>query len=320
MSRATKPYAQLKGLDALFGGDASSTPVKPTEVKLSSIRLTFSFAPNQAPLRHQYDREEIQGWVDSDLRPNGIHTPILLRPHPVEPELFELIDGMTRYIAATEFLGCETISAVVKDLTDEQAFKVAASSTANRKKFTPLEYLDHALFLLSGEFQLATDDVCKLLYRLNNQSKKDNHIDMVKSEEEAESKEFERVEGVFAFLGQTTWKSFVSNYLPVLKLPPELLAAVRKGDLEYSKAISLSRVKDAQDQAQLLEQVTTEGLSSSELKERVALSKDQKEPVPEIRKRLDAAVKGVKKGKIWNDPSKSQQLNRLIDQIEALLG
>lgn len=319
MSRATKPYSQLKGLDALFGEDVSSPSVKPTEVKLSSIQLTFSFAPNQAPLRHQYDRREIENWVDSDLRHNGIHTPILLRPHPLTPGFFELIDGMTRYIAATEFLGYEAISAVVMDLTDEQAYRVATSSTANRKKFTPLEYLDHALFLLSQEFQLATDDVCRLLYRLNNQSKKANHIDMVKSEEEAESNEFGRVEGVFAFLGQTTWRSFVSNYLPVLKLPPELLAAVRKGDLEYSKAISLSRVKDAQDQAQLLEQATTEGLSSSELKERVALSKDQKEPIPEIRKRLDAAVKGVKKGKIWNDPSKSQQLNRLIDQIEALV-
>ncbi|WP_199247625.1 hypothetical protein [[Phormidium] sp. ETS-05] len=38
------------------------------------------------------------------------------------------------------------------------------------------------------------------------------------------------------FLGGMFWDYFVINRLPLLKLPPEILQALRRGEIQYKKA------------------------------------------------------------------------------------
>ena len=293
---------------------------QPTAVKLSQIKLTFSFTPNQAPLRHYYDRTAIKAWVEADLKVNGIHQPILLRPHPSGvPHEYELVDGLTRYIATEEFLQLDTIQAVIRTLDDAQAYRAATASNTNRAGFTALEYLDHALSLLGQQLSMSPKEVKSLLYRFNNESKKKgaNHIDM------SSDPQLQIVTSVFDFLGQTTWRSFVANYLPLSNLPEPLAQAIRSGKIDYSKGIDLSRLKDEEAQTELLKLAIACGLSRDEIQQRVrelqsSPTKQAGEPKP-LLTRLTQATKKAKQSKLWEDQTKVQTFERLMTQLEDLL-
>ncbi|MBZ8183072.1 MAG: hypothetical protein SAL07_13520 [Oscillatoria sp. PMC 1051.18] len=64
--------------------------------------------------------------------------------------------------------------------------------------------------------------------------------------------EIEVIEETFASLGLMGWRSFVQNRLPLLKLPDQILEALQKGQLEYTKARAIARVKDEAQRERLL--------------------------------------------------------------------
>ena len=49
------------------------------------------------------------------------------------------------------------------------------------------------------------------------------------------------VETIFTGLGLMSLESFVSNRLPLLKLPEEILEALRQGKIEYTKAKAIAK-------------------------------------------------------------------------------
>ncbi|MBG1261989.1 ParB/RepB/Spo0J family partition protein [Nostoc commune] len=133
------------------------------------------------------------------------------------------------------------------------------------------------------------------------------------------------VQEVFESLGLMNWLSFTTKRLPLLNLPEEILMALRSGNLEYTKAQALARVKDDKLRKQLLSQAIANDWSLSQIKEQIQTSTSA-EPASssttpnQIPERLKNITQRIKKRQLWKEPAKQKQLVNLLSKLEALLG
>jgi ParB family chromosome partitioning protein len=103
-----------------------------------------------------------------------------------------------------------------------------------------------------------------------------------------------------------------------LRLPEEILEALRSGRIEYTKAKAIARVKDEAERKSLLSEAITSQLSLTQIKERLKAKQPSTER-EELQTRWDATTRQMKKSKLWDDPKKRQKIESLLVQLEALL-
>lgn len=284
-------------------------------IACKDILCTFTFVPDGKPVRHYYDLDELQQWALHDIKPNGIRSPLWIRTHPQQPGKYELVAGLRRFKAAN-ILGLETVPVKVFDWDDRTAFHAAISENANRRDFSALEELDNTLRLLEIQLGCDAEAVISLLYRMNNAVKGTTNQNVLVSQEA------ELVKQVFDSFGRITWQSFVATRLPLLKKPAEILDGIRLGKIHYTKGILLASLKDPELRQQLLAEVMSQSLSLSEIKQRLKALNCQS-PLPEpanLKQRLTQTIQLVKKDKtLWSNPAKTQQLEKLLGQLEAMI-
>jgi ParB family chromosome partitioning protein len=128
--------------------------------------------------------------------------------------------------------------------------------------------------------------------------------------------DFEVVQGVFERLGRMTWEAFTRNRLPLLKLPQEVLEALQRGRIEYTKAKAIAQVKDEAERLALLEEAIAQSLSLSQIRERVKAVQPTTEPPP-LASRIETISKLVKKQKLWDDPKKRKKLETLLAKLRS---
>lgn len=126
----------------------------------------------------------------------------------------------------------------------------------------------------------ALDDTEELLYLLTLTLKKDRAetiecLYRYKNAAEGKSSIADRdrdvIESVFTEVApDISLSTFITSRLPLLKLPANILQAYNAGQLEYTKAMALSRVEDELQRQELLEEVVDQGLSLSALKAKIA--------------------------------------------------
>ncbi len=132
------------------------------------------------------------------------------------------------------------------------------------------------------------------------------------------------VQEVFDGLGLMNWLSFTTKRLPLLNLPKEILADLREGKLEYTKAQALARVKDNELRKQLLSETVANNWSLSEIKEQIknrteASSTPSSVTSTQLPERLKDITQRIRKRRLWENPEKQNQLETLLGQLEALL-
>lgn len=284
-------------------------------IACQDILCTFTFVPDGKPVRHYYDPDELQQWALHDIKPNGIRSPLWIRPHPQQPGKYELVAGLRRFKAAS-ILGLETVPVKVFDWDDRTAFHAAISENANRRDFSALEELDNTLRLLEIQLGWDAEAVISLLYRMNNAVKGTTNQNVLVS------REAELVKQVFDSFGRITWQSFVATRLPLLKKPTEILEGIRLGKIHYTKGILLASLKDSETRQQLLAEVMSNSLSLTEIKQRLkALNHPSQLPEPaDLKQRLTQTMQLAKKDKaLWSNPAKTQQLEKLLGQLEAMI-
>ena len=111
----------------------------------------------------------------------------------------------------------------------------------------------------------------------------------------------------------------MNNRLPLLKLPTELLEALRQGNIAYTKAKAISGVKDAAARNELLENAIANSLSLSQIRELIKELKPIQQQ-SELKTRFDATYKQAKQSKeLWQDPKKKKKLESLLSQLEKLI-
>jgi ParB family chromosome partitioning protein len=301
-------------------------PLSPAEkADASLIALKDIHLPPQQPRRY-FDPQAMKELVAS-VRQHGILQPLLVRPLPTGG--YELVAGERRYRAATDS-GLTEVPVVVRELSNQEALQLALIENLQREDLNPIEETEGILQLLCVRLAITVDEVISQLYRLNNEvtglvnhnvmvnsDGKTNHNVMVKSPEATVIQE------VFESLGRMGWESFVKNRLPLLKLPPEIIAALRSGKIAYTKALAVARVKDEPVRNQLLSEAISENLSLVEIKELIKSlqpSPQSESSLESLPQRLKTAYQQIKKSKVWEDPDKRIQLEQLLAQLESLTG
>lgn len=284
------------------------------EIKSPTTMLLASIVLPVEELRYYIDEEEVEKIVSS-ARKNGIIEPILVRPISGSDQ-YEIVAGAKRYRAAQR-LKLKEVPVVIRQLNDEDALEIALIENFARSSLTDLEEADGVLRLLSKKLEIPIEDLPTLLHRIQNQLRNRLTTNNVIGEDVIQI-----VQNVLTSLGNIKIDSFISNRLPLLNLPDEILTVLRKGKLESSKAKAIARVEDEGYRNELLNKAITNDLSLSEIKGQVKAFQQQidleAESLPLI-KRVDNAYKRFKSAKVWNDPKKQKQIEKLLAQIEALV-
>jgi ParB family chromosome partitioning protein len=249
----------------------------------------------------------MQSLVES-VKSEGILQPLLVRP---VGEKYEVIAGERRYRAAIE-AELTQVPVTVREMTDDQAVQYALIENLQREDLNPVEETEGLLNLLALRLGCDPAEVSSKLYRMENEAK-GKITRNVSGKEETET-----IEQVFASFGRMNWQSFVRTRLPLLKLPADILDALRAGRLEYTKAKAIAQIKDETERKALLEDAIASSLSLSQIKERVKAAQPPAEPPP-LATRMTTTYQLAKKQKVWDDPKKRKKLESLLNQIEALL-
>jgi ParB family chromosome partitioning protein len=276
-------------------------------VAIEKIRL-----PNQQPRRF-FDPQKLAGLVES-IKQHGILEPLLVRP--LTSSTYELVAGERRYRAAKE-VGLYEIPVIVRELSDTDALQFALIENLQREDLTPVEETEGILQLLALTLEKSETEVISLLHRMLDESKgKVPHNVMGNSESRV-------IQHVFDGIALMEWQSFVSNRLPLLKLPEDILFALRGGKIAYTKAQAIARVKDEAHRQKLLADAIAQELSLSQIKEQInainAANADVEEQPLSLKKRFDSTYQRVRKSKVWDDPKKQRQVEKLLSQLEALM-
>ncbi len=303
-NKSQAPFHKIKvglGASAIFGD---------TEIdSLQMISLQKIQLPQQQP-RKYFDPTAMAGLVAS-VKSQGILEPILVRA--LEGGQYELIAGERRYRAAQE-VGLMEIPVICKDVSANEAWQIALVENLLREDLNPIEETKGVLKLLALRLDSDVDKVTAILYGLLND--KQRMTDNVISHSEGIT-----VIGVFEEIG-SNWESFIVNRLPLLKLPTDILEAIGSGQLEYTKGRAIAKLGDVYEREKLLQQVINEGSSLVQIRKLIGdrQSQDKNVSTPSLKDRFSRALKYAKKSQVWDDTAKQKKLEKLILQLEFLIG
>lgn len=314
-AKKDQPYSSLlRGVDALLGGDFEDFSAEPernsVEVAAEVIPLKQIDLPETQP-RKYFNLEKLEELAAS-VREHNIITPIVVRP---VGERFELVAGERRFRAA-KIARLQQIPAVIKALDDDQALQIALVENLQREDLNPVEETEAILQLLAIRLGRLPTEVTALLYRMQNETKGKVTQNVLGNSDGKVVLE------VFENLGIIAWESFVSVRLPLLKLPNDILENIREGNLAYTKAQVIAKVKDPEQRQELMGSAIDESLSLSQIKDRVkgvAEPTPPKKQQPALKTRVDTVYRSLRKSKAWEHPKKAKRLEKLLTSLEQLL-
>jgi len=301
----SQPY-QIKGVDALFG----EPPV--AEAAAEIVPISQICLPQQQPRRY-FDSKAMQELVES-VKQHGILQPILVRP--LLQGKYELVAGERRYRAAVA-VGLEEVPVVIRKLKDSEALQLALLENLQREDLNPIEETEGILQLIALKLNTTSESAIALLNQAAHPER--NPVDNV-----IHTWEWQLVQEVFTTVGKFTPESFRTNRLPLLNLPDEVLDALRRGRIAYTKARAIAKVNDLSKRQALLEEVIAEDLSLTQIKERIAqitassTNSSSNSQSSSLKRRMDAAYRLAKKSKIWDNPKKQKQIEKLLAELEKL--
>lgn len=126
-----KRYGLGKGLESLMGGaDVEAATIAASE----SVLPLDQIQPNKNQPRKNFDQEALNELADS-IKQNGVLQPILVRK---VGQSYEIVAGERRYQASL-IAGLDEIPVIVKDISDQDVFKLALIENLQRTDLDPIE-------------------------------------------------------------------------------------------------------------------------------------------------------------------------------------
>jgi len=291
---------KMRGVEDLLSMDVESPTAT---VNIDKIRL-----PAQQPRRY-FDPEKLSQLVQS-VKEHGILQPLLVRAVGGE---YELVAGERRLRAAKE-AGLTEVPIITKELSDHQTLQIALLENLQREDLNPIEETEGILELLCMELDLNSGEVISILNQAANAKKR--NLDLT----ENVSRQLEIVGLVLQGVGRFTAESFRTSRLPLLNLPDDVLEILRQGQLEYTKARAIAKVKDEGERRELLDKVLNENLSLSEIKQLVKELTPGKITAKEtLNAKYSEIGKRLKNAQVWEDVKKTKKLEKLLSDLEQLL-
>lgn len=273
-----------RGLGLLVGeADAETAGMRPdSTLPISEIK------PNKGQPRKTFRPEELAELADS-IKQNGILQPLLVRKKGSE---YEIVAGERRYQAA-KAAGLSEVPVVIREISDDEVFKLALIENLQRSDLSPLEEAQGYRQLIK-EKGLTQEELAKILSKS---------------------------------------RSAITNTLRLLDLPEEVQGLVEEGKLTAGHARAILAVPSEEGRIKLAQKVVEERLSvrqTESLASLFSVSKTdepvRRAPVPQsfkraarqIRLALDTnvKVKNVRgKNKIEIEFSSEDQLAHIVDLL-----
>jgi ParB family transcriptional regulator, chromosome partitioning protein len=301
---------KMRGVEALL----SQTPrVSPEDSSAASTQLINIKLPSSQP-RKYFDPEKMQQLVQS-VREHGILEPLLVRP--ISKTEYELVAGERRLRAAQE-IGLVEVPIVIREMDDRQALQIALVENLQREDLNPVEETEGILQLLALALNIQTHEVEALLHQAYNAKQRDQTLNG------NVTIQLQTINEMLAAVGKFNAESFRSNRLPLLKLPNDVLQALRQGDLEYTKAKVIARVKDSHKRQELLENTIGQSFSLTQVKDhvatlRVAALTPTVAETPSLQSRFKTIYQRFQKTKTWDNPQQQKRIEKLLTQLENML-
>lgn len=206
-----KPKARLgRGIDAIFADTLQDDAALVVEIPASEIY------PNPAQPRKTFDEQSIAE-LASSIKAHGLLSPIVVRKMNTK---YEIIAGERRF-QACKAAGIEKIPAMVKDISDADAFKISLVENLQREDLNPMEEAE-AFFTLKDQFRLTHQDIAAAV-------NKD--------------------------------RSTVTNSMRLVNLPVEAKTALKEGVITTGHARAILMAEGVTAQVALLGRIVAGGLS-----------------------------------------------------------
>ena len=190
--------------------------------------------------------DEALAELAASIKEKGLQQPIIVRRIVDDRFGYELVAGERRF-RASKIAGMPGIPAIVRHLSDQEAGEAALIENLHREDLNPVEEVYGVLNLIAHRLSMNVDRVPSHLWAMKNtDAASRSHEDIAVIEE------------VFSAIGKPNWQSFVSNKLPLINLPENILKEVKRGNLSYNKAKIINRIKDESVRDMML-RVTLEG-------------------------------------------------------------
>lgn len=201
-----------KGLGLLVGeADAETAGMRPdSTLPINKIR------PNKGQPRKTFKAEDLAELADS-IKQNGILQPLLVRR---QADHYEIVAGERRYQAA-KAAGLEEVPVIIREISDEDVFKLALIENLQRSDLTPLEEAQGYRQLIK-EKGLTQEELAQALSKS---------------------------------------RSTITNTLRLLDLPQEVQSLVDEGKLTAGHARAILAVPNEEGRIRLANKVVEEHLS-----------------------------------------------------------
>ncbi len=281
----------------------------PTTVQLSKIHRD----PDQD--RRYFDQVELDNMAAS-IRKVGIIDSLSVRLYPGRSDEFDLLAGEKRHRAA-QMAGLEMVPVRIFDIDDDTAADIKSISNLQRSDLNKWEETSAIMSMLCRHLGKEQGEVVSILNQMANQ-KRGLTSNVVRNDD------LEVVQEVFSVAGRLTPESFRKHRLPLLKLPSYIQAVLREGKLHYTKVNEVLRVKDAEQQRQLLEDAIAQELSVDAIQAQVKVLRQGYDassgtPNQALLIQLKGLPQRLKKARVLEDSKKRERLTKLLSQIEDLI-
>lgn len=217
---------KLKTIDEMLGvvGEESAM-----EIEIEKIH------PFRNHPFHVVDDAKMQDLIDS-IRENGILSPTLIRP--VGNDEYEMVSGHRRMHAAMK-LDMETIPAIIRDMTDDEAIVKMVDSNIQREELLPSEKAFAYKMRLEA---------------IKRQGKRTDYLDENTSAQIG--RKLESADLIGNQIGESRMQ--VRRYIRLTELIPELLDFVDRKRLQFTVAVEISYI-DKEIQGWLYEYIKENG-------------------------------------------------------------
>jgi len=267
--------------------------------------------------RRYFDLDELNNMAAS-MRAVGVIDPLSVRLRPGTSDEYDLLAGEKRHRSAA-IAGLEKVPVRVFDVDDQAAEDIKAISNLQRSDLNKWEETNAIMGMLCRNLGITQAEVISLLNQAANQ-KRGLTDNVVRNEDWA------TVEEVFTVVGRLTPESFRKHRVPLIKLPEHIQAVLQQGKLHYTKVNEILKVKEPEQQRQLLELAIAQELSISDIQAKVkvlhqpggAIDGSESDEVP-LPQRLTIVTQQLKKAKVWDDPKKKKKLEKLLAELNSLL-
>jgi ParB family transcriptional regulator, chromosome partitioning protein len=221
-----------------------------------------SIDKNPYQTRYVFDQEQLIELRDS-IKEHGVVQPVVVRPAE-EDGRYTLVLGERR-LRASKMADKETIPALVRRLSPQQAAEMTVLENVVREDLNPLEQAE-AYRVLSREFHLTQAQIA------------------------------ERI-GVS--------RETVSNYMRLLRLPKEVMGYMLEDRLSFSDAREILRLENEEHILLVAKEVVTKRLKWDEIEDRVMRLNGSLPPLPGLPRdgSLTPGAENKNRGARWMDPN-----------------